>query len=564
MKSIAAANRYFRLPLWFDPIRLQADLAICEEQDWKAHYNTNDYRGDWSGISLRSATGSEGDINTIAPDSFADTALLLNCPYFRKILEQFPCTLESVRLLALSPGSVIKEHRDPGLGYEHGRFRLHLPIRTDPDVLFIVDNDLLHMEAGQCWYANFSLPHRVEHHGSSRRIHLVIDGIRNDWTDDLFARAGYDFAAEAKGKEYDSTTKAAMIRQLRLMDSPAARSLLLTLESTLVNERNMLIPEEDVPDVKADKNWIPVGVEKDIHGYRVKWLHAGDAPFTEPFFHQTIARIKRLETNRRYPNVTTPLNSIIEKARHIQTLQPAAIIFHTSRCGSTLLSQMLSTGDHHLVLSEVPLLDAWLRLPFKDPSLPTEISEAVFEATVQLLAHCRNNEGGRLIIKTDSWHVFFHAILRRLYPDTPFILMYRRPDEILASHQRQRGLQSIPGYLEPSFTGLHLDPGSYADLDGYLIRWLESVFQRLIEIKTKDPDSWLIPYHAGPEQMLRVLERAMRWSINDDDRQRMMARSHFHAKKSNEVFTPDAEMNTIHPALETLFKLYHQLEKMQS
>lgn len=225
-------NRFFPLPFQFDVEKLKNDLAICEAQQWALHFNKNDYAGDWTGISLRSASGASGDINSVAPEGFQDTPLLQQCGYFREILDSFLFEKECVRLLALAPGSTIKEHRDRGLSYENGCFRLHIPIITDEKVDFIVDNTRLQMEAGSLWYANFDLPHSVHHHGAMRRIHLVIDGLRNEWTDRLFGECGYDFELEARQKTYDDATKALIIEQLKRMDSDVARGIIAQLQET--------------------------------------------------------------------------------------------------------------------------------------------------------------------------------------------------------------------------------------------------------------------------------------------------------------------------------------------
>src|SRR5690606_1308503 len=103
------------------------------------------------------------------------TELLQKCAYFKEILNHLKCEKESVRLLCLAPGSEIKEHSDPHLGYEFGWFRLHIPIVTDQKVEFYVNGNSIKMQPGECWYANFHLPHSVKHKGSVNRVHLVID-----------------------------------------------------------------------------------------------------------------------------------------------------------------------------------------------------------------------------------------------------------------------------------------------------------------------------------------------------------------------------------------------------
>jgi hypothetical protein len=223
-------NESIKLPLDFEPQQLQQDLDICEKSMWSEHFNTSDYAGSWKSIALRSASGKPTDIYAHPGDTnFKNTPLLDTCAYFQEILDQFHFEKESVRLLCLMPGSQILEHSDPGLAYQFGSFRLHIPIITDPEVDFIVGGNLIPMKSGECWYANFQLPHSVKHNGTSRRVHLVIDGKRNAWTDQLFKQGGYDVEAENTFETYDSVTRKEIIENLSLLDTPIARSLILKL-----------------------------------------------------------------------------------------------------------------------------------------------------------------------------------------------------------------------------------------------------------------------------------------------------------------------------------------------
>ena len=66
-----------------------------------------------------------------------------------ELLAEIPGRLESVRFLRLAAGSSIREHRDPGLSIEEGVFRLHVPVRTNPDVEFLVGGRLMTMAEGE-------------------------------------------------------------------------------------------------------------------------------------------------------------------------------------------------------------------------------------------------------------------------------------------------------------------------------------------------------------------------------------------------------------------------------
>ena len=172
-----------KLPFHFDVARLQADLANIVADEFVPHFNTAYYSGDWSAVPLRSVGGRTDQIypDPTSKNNFADTPLLARCPYLRAVLAQFHCPLQAVRLLRLKVGAVIKEHRDHELGFEDGEVRLHIPVITNPEVEFTLNQIRILMNEGECWYLNVNQPHRVANRGTADRIHLVIDCVVNDW-----------------------------------------------------------------------------------------------------------------------------------------------------------------------------------------------------------------------------------------------------------------------------------------------------------------------------------------------------------------------------------------------
>lgn len=222
---------FLRLPFAFDVAALLPDLRTCEELGWTPHFNTADYAGDWTSIALRSVSGSAGDISSRPDASYRDTPLLTRCPAFSAVVHGFACELESVRLLKLAPGSVIKEHTDVQAGYRYGFFRIHIPLATSEQVDFRIAGRALPMRAGECWYGDFSLPHSVHNRGSEARVNLVIDGRRNAWSDAIFAEAGYDFAAEREALRPDPATQERIIAELRNMPGETAQALIRQLQA---------------------------------------------------------------------------------------------------------------------------------------------------------------------------------------------------------------------------------------------------------------------------------------------------------------------------------------------
>jgi hypothetical protein len=226
---------FLKLPFHFSEEKLLDDLAICKNYNFTSHFNKNDYSGDWTSISLRSENGEMNNIFALpqTEKKYRDTELLQKCTYFKAIIDSFECEKESIRLLNLKPDSIIKEHTDYNLGYEDGIFRIHIPITTNEGVHFFINHEEVKMLPEECWYGNFNLPNSVRNDGETDRIHLVMDCLRNDWSDKLFTESGYNFEAENVQPEYSRETKLQMIEQLKLMDTEISREMILQLQKEL-------------------------------------------------------------------------------------------------------------------------------------------------------------------------------------------------------------------------------------------------------------------------------------------------------------------------------------------
>jgi quercetin dioxygenase-like cupin family protein len=194
-----------RLPLDFSPAQLAADLGQVGDGDWTLHFNRSYFEGEWSGVSLRSTSGKATELYPDPTNSeYRDTELLTRTPYFREVLNTFRCSLLAVRLLRLEPGSRIHEHRDYNLSIEDGEFRVHVPVQTNPELVFMLAGEQVIMPTGTAWYLNVNHPHSVHNGGSSPRVHLVLDCVVNEWVLDLVACAKADKLFEYIGGSGES------------------------------------------------------------------------------------------------------------------------------------------------------------------------------------------------------------------------------------------------------------------------------------------------------------------------------------------------------------------------
>lgn len=224
--------RVARLDFPLHPAELQAEVAALPDR-WNPHFQKAHYEGAWTVLPLRSVNGNPDEKLPFAlggiPAHYAPTPLLAHCPAIARFIDSLACPVRSARLLNLRSGSVIKPHRDEELAYERGEARLHVPILTNPDVEFVIDEQRVIMEPGTCWYINANLRHHVANRGPTDRIHLVVDCGVDDWL-----RAQFD-----RGEIFHSVLRRdpqelrAMIDRLREMNLPAAPALIAKLEEEL-------------------------------------------------------------------------------------------------------------------------------------------------------------------------------------------------------------------------------------------------------------------------------------------------------------------------------------------
>lgn len=122
-----------------------------------------------------------------------NTKELETSPYIKRIVEEFQknTTVTLVRLLRLAPKSIVQEHRDVTLGLEVHKsvIRLTIPILNKENIEFYLNDTVVPMQPGECWYLRLTDPHRVHNDGNIERVNLTIDMIPNDWIRNLIAES---------------------------------------------------------------------------------------------------------------------------------------------------------------------------------------------------------------------------------------------------------------------------------------------------------------------------------------------------------------------------------------
>lgn len=199
--------------------------------------------------------------------------------------------------------------------------------------------------------------------------------------------------------------------------------------------------------------WSPVRLGWDGPRPTLDWCFTDGVAFTAPFFDQTVEDCFRDPCRLLFQRRTGMEEAGRLVAGH-PGLPPAAFVFHMSRCGSTLVAQMLAAVPEHLVLSEAGPVDSALRAHWARPGIGDDDRCTWLRWVVGALGQPRDPRQRRLYVKFDAWSVLDLVLVRRAYPHVPWLFLYRDPIEVLVSQSRRLGAHLIPGVLPPAMMGM--------------------------------------------------------------------------------------------------------------
>ena len=277
------------------------------------------------------------------------------------------------------------------------------------------------------------------------------------------------------------------------------------------------------------EGWVPVRLqERDVPV--VEWCWLGGLGFDEPFFVQTVERAFR-----------TPFSLLFRRETPIDYLEalepglePSGFLFHGSRCGSTLVAQMLASSPQHLVLSEPPPVDQVLRA-----RAPEAERVRWLRAIMAALGRPRHAGQRRYVVKLDAWSACSLPVVRRAFPNVPWVFLFREPVQVLASHFRQRGAHMVPGALDPTLFGL--DPDAIASMPPaeYCARVLASIYRSPLE--HRDARALFVDYAELPGAVLDRITGAFGLDCSEAELARMREVAALDAKNSHLCFSPDGD-----------------------
>jgi hypothetical protein len=292
---------------------------------------------------------------------------------------------------------------------------------------------------------------------------------------------------------------------------------------------------KSMPDKFRD--WMPIRVYSQDSARYLDWCYMDDARFTHPFFTDTIRERMREPFNLIFRH-QTPVESLREIVDEDDVVPPTGFIFHMSRCGSTLVAQMLASVPANIVISEAPPIDSMISA--RNSSANEDQRAQWLTWMINAFGRKRHADERNYFIKFDSWNTIDIKFITKVFPDVPWIFLYRNPVEVIVSHMRQRGSQMIPGAMEKLLPDLNLSEALKMPAEEYCARVLARFCEGALAHAT-DGRGLLVNYEQLPDAVIGSIASHFRAEFSSDELSRMNAATQFDAKTPRLNFEPDTE-----------------------
>jgi len=206
----------------------------------------------------------------------------------------------------------------------------------------------------------------------------------------------------------------------------------------------------------------------------------------------------QLAPDRRFES----LHELTSRVERGSVLPVRALVFHSSRCGSTLLARLFAAEGSTRVFAEPPVLGRFLWRFAEQLGRGEMQRELAAFVRAFGLAPTPNELG--VVIKLPSWALLFLEPLRACFPNTPFAYLLRDPIQVVASIRDYQPIflgRSNRPRLAAAFGG---DPATASRMD--VVEWYAWYIDRNLRLALKHERVFTaVIDHA------RLAEQSVRW-----------------------------------------------------
>lgn len=291
---------------------------------------------------------------------------------------------------------------------------------------------------------------------------------------------------------------------------------------------------DDVPPV----GWVPVRWTWNGGVPVVDWCGFGETRLSAPFFDQSVH-----EARQRDPAAVcrTDAGVLTRLPDDGSAVRPAGLIFHLSRCGSTLLAQTLAAFPENIVVSEAQVVDEILSAELIFPGATAEAGVRTLGGLARAFGRRRFAEERRLFFKFDTWHILHFERIRAAFPGVPWVFLYRDPVEVLVSQLTEVSGRMLPGPMSAGYLGVPLPEALQTAQEEWCARALGRIAEAGARAARSDPELGRVVNYTRLSGMLEELVASwMDARLDDAGRESIRQATRFHSKSPGRLFTADS------------------------
>lgn len=292
-----------------------------------------------------------------------------------------------------------------------------------------------------------------------------------------------------------------------------------------------------LPDLK---DWLPFRIDWKTSGPQVDWCRFGAEGLTEPFFEDSVARVMRKPFNVLFRHQTSM--ETLDSWVHISPgIPPSGFVFHMSRCGSTLVCQMLAALDTAVVISEAPPIDEVLRIAkLKGVSEQQRIHWV--RGVISALGQPRAGGETRFFVKFDNWHALDLALVRSAFPEVPWIFVFRDPVEVMVSIKNSPAPHSYPGMMKLGVPELDQAQAGLVKMEDHCSNVLSHLCRAALDqLNDSRAGGIAVNYTELPHAVCIRIANHFRIEFTPAEIETMMAKTTRHAKSPVGDFQADSQ-----------------------
>ncbi len=250
---------------------------------------------------------------------------------------------------------------------------------------------------------------------------------------------------------------------------------------------------------------------------------------------QSYQAIRSLQSPKKIePEITTNLSEIDNI--DVPKREPDLIIFHMSRCGSTLMTKALAQSRKNNIFGEPGILFPAIHY-LKCQNAPNEIIKSSIYKLFSSLGRQRLQTHENFIVKLSSLETFAMPLLQEIYPRTKMLFIYRHPIEVIVSNIEKAAL-----FMRHRVNSWNKNPfNQMNDIDDieYLTTHISNCMQEALRL---DHDSLnLLNYSDLTSENLHTIMDVLGLSFTSEEKHKMQLQFSQYSKADNKKqnFVPD-------------------------